>query len=184
MRGGPRDAQDITGLRIHKDSGTNKPPKDAGTCQSQGQFLLLADPPSLGRFFHLFTQQTPMDPYLSLSFPSWAGPKPGILGLKGLVVWYWGQAWEGQRGPGSTGGSWHSAGPTFNPPPILRMSLSDGSEVKNWLPKQQTQVRSLGQEDPLERETATHSSILAWRIPWTEEPGGLQSKGSQRVKHS
>ena len=114
-----------------------------------------------------------MDPYLSLSFPSWAGPKPGILGLKGLVVWYWGQAWEGQRGPGSTGGSWHSAGPTFNPPPILRMSLSDGSEVKNWLPKQQTQVRSLGQEDPLERETATHSSILAWKIPWTEEPGGL-----------
>ena len=42
-------------------------------------------------------------------------------------------------------------------------------------------VRSLGQEDPLEKEMATHSSILAWRIPWTEEPGGLQSMGSQRV---
>ena len=44
-------------------------------------------------------------------------------------------------------------------------------------------VRTLGQEDPLEKEMATHSSILAWRIPWTEEPGGLQSMGSQRVGH-
>ena len=42
---------------------------------------------------------------------------------------------------------------------------------------------SLGREDPLEKEVATHSSILAWRIPWTEEPGGLQSTGSQRVGH-
>ena len=48
---------------------------------------------------------------------------------------------------------------------------------------QETQVRSLGQEDPLEEEMATHSSILVWRIPWTEEPGGLQSMGSQRVGH-
>ena len=45
-------------------------------------------------------------------------------------------------------------------------------------------VRSLGQEDPLEKEMATHSSILAWEIPWTEEPGGLQFKGLQRVRHS
>ena len=44
-------------------------------------------------------------------------------------------------------------------------------------------VRSLGQEDPLDKEMATHSSILTWRIPWTEEPGGLQSTGSQRVGH-
>ena len=44
-------------------------------------------------------------------------------------------------------------------------------------------VRSLGQEDPLEEEMPTHSSILAWRIPWTEEPGGLQPMGSQRVGH-
>ena len=44
-------------------------------------------------------------------------------------------------------------------------------------------VQSLGQEDPLEKEIATHSSILAWRIPWTEKPVGLQSMGSQRVKH-
>jgi len=46
---------------------------------------------------------------------------------------------------------------------------------------QETWVRSLGQEDPLEAGMATHSSILAWRIPWTEEPGGLQSMGSRRV---
>ena len=47
----------------------------------------------------------------------------------------------------------------------------------------ETQVRSLGWEDPLEKEMATHSSTLAWRIPWMEEPGGLQSMGSQRVGH-
>ena len=48
---------------------------------------------------------------------------------------------------------------------------------------QETQVRSLGQEDPLEEGIATHSSILAWRILWVEEPGGLQSMGSKRVRH-
>ena len=57
------------------------------------------------------------------------------------------------------------------------------SVVKNLSAMQETQVRSLGQEDPLEKEMATHSSILAWRIPWTEETGGLQSTGSQRVGH-
>ena len=55
--------------------------------------------------------------------------------------------------------------------------------VKNPLAMQETQVQSLGQEDPLEKEMATHSSILALRIPWTEEPGGPQSMGSQRVRH-
>ena len=49
---------------------------------------------------------------------------------------------------------------------------------------QETQVQSLGQEDPLEKEMATQSSILAWEIPWTEEPGGLQSTGLQRVQHN
>ena len=48
---------------------------------------------------------------------------------------------------------------------------------------QETQIWSLGREDALEKETATRSSILAWRIPWTEEPDGLQSMGSQRVRH-
>ena len=55
--------------------------------------------------------------------------------------------------------------------------------VKTQPAGQETQVRPLGQEDPLEKEMATHSSILAWEIPWTEEPGRLQSKGSQRVGH-
>ena len=49
---------------------------------------------------------------------------------------------------------------------------------------QELQVRSLGQEDPLEKEIATHSSILAWRIPWTEEPSGLQSMRIERVGHN
>ena len=53
--------------------------------------------------------------------------------------------------------------------------------VKNLPAMQETQVRSLGGDDPLEKGMATHSSILAWRIPWTEEPGGLQSLGLQRV---
>ena len=48
---------------------------------------------------------------------------------------------------------------------------------------QETQVQSLGQEDPLEKEMATHSSILAWKIPWTEKPGRLWFMGSQRVRH-
>ena len=55
--------------------------------------------------------------------------------------------------------------------------------VKNLPEMQETQVQPLGQEDPREKKMATHSSILAWRIPWTEEPGGLQSMGSQRVQH-
>ena len=52
--------------------------------------------------------------------------------------------------------------------------------VKNLPAMRETQVRSLGQEDPLEKEMATHSSFLAWEIPWTEEPSGLQSMGSQK----
>ena len=54
---------------------------------------------------------------------------------------------------------------------------------KIHLPIQEMWVQSLCWEDPLEKEMATHSSILAWEIPWTEEPGGLQSMGSQRVRH-
>ena len=55
--------------------------------------------------------------------------------------------------------------------------------VQNPPAVQETWVQSLGQEDPLEKEMATHSSILAWRIPGTEEPGGLPSMGSHRVGH-
>ena len=62
----------------------------------------------------------------------------------------------------------------------MRASLLAQS-VKNLSAMQETQVQSLGWEDPLEKGVATHSSIPAWRTPWTEEPGGLQSVGSQRV---
>ena len=55
--------------------------------------------------------------------------------------------------------------------------------VKNLPVMWETWVRSLGQEDALEKGMATHSSVLAWRISWTEEPGGLQSMGSQRIGH-
>ena len=55
--------------------------------------------------------------------------------------------------------------------------------VKHLPTRRETRVQSLGWEDPLEKEMATHSSVLAWRIPWMEEPGGLQSMGSQRVGH-
>ena len=54
--------------------------------------------------------------------------------------------------------------------------------VKNLNVVQETWVQSMGQEDPLEKGMATHSSILVWKIPWTEEPGRLQSMGSQRVR--
>ena len=65
----------------------------------------------------------------------------------------------------------------YIPPPDL------AQRIKRLPAMQETQVRSLGWEDPLEKEMATQSSILAWRIPWTEEPGGLQSTGLQRVGH-
>ena len=55
--------------------------------------------------------------------------------------------------------------------------------VKSLPAMREIRVQSLGQEDPLEKEMATHSSILAWRIPWTEEPGGLQFMGSHTVGH-
>ena len=66
---------------------------------------------------------------------------------------------------------------------ILR-GFPGGSVVENLPAKKKMWVRSQGGEDPLEKEMATHSRILAWRIPWTEEPGGLQSMGLQRVGHN
>ena len=63
------------------------------------------------------------------------------------------------------------------------MSRDIAQSVKNLPAVQETRVRSLGWEDPLEKEMATHSSILAWKMSLTEEPGGLQSMGPQRVGH-
>ena len=67
--------------------------------------------------------------------------------------------------------------------PLLSGGFPGGSDGKESARMQETQVQSLGWEDPLEKGMATHSRFLAWRIPWTEEPGGLQSIGSQRVRH-
>ena len=73
------------------------------------------------------------------------------------------------------------------PIPATKELMGDSlvaQRLKRLPPMWETRVWSLGHEDPLEKEMATHSSILAWRIPWTEEPGGLQSTGSQRVRHN
>ena len=62
---------------------------------------------------------------------------------------------------------------------LIQRDFPSGTVIRNPPTKQETWVCSLGQEDPLEKEMATHSSTLAWKIPWTEEPGGLQSMGLQ-----
>ena len=70
--------------------------------------------------------------------------------------------------------------------PLFRVFMEASlmaQRLKRLPAMRETWLRSLGREDPLEKEMATHSSILAWRIPWMEEPGGLQSTGSQRVGH-
>ena len=67
---------------------------------------------------------------------------------------------------------------------VLAQGFPSGSSVKNPSAMQEIWVRPLGQKDPLEKEMATHSSILAWKIPWTEEPGGLQFLGSQRLNNN
>ena len=72
---------------------------------------------------------------------------------------------------------------SFWSPPFTLPVFPGGSAVKNLPAVLAIWVQSLGQEDPLEKEMAAHSNILAWRIPWTEEPGGLQSMRSQRVRH-
>ena len=68
-------------------------------------------------------------------------------------------------------------------PRVWDFALLVAQTVKRLSAMQETQIRSLGWKDPLEKEMATHSSTLAWRIPWREEPGRLQSMGSQRVGH-
>ena len=85
--------------------------------------------------------------------------------------------------PGSIAGSGRSAGEGIGYPLQYSWTSSVAQMVKNLPAMQKTWVRSLGWEDPLEEGKATHSSILAWRIPWTEEPGGLQPIGLHRVGH-
>ena len=76
-----------------------------------------------------------------------------------------------------------SAGEGIGYPPLYSLTSLMAHLVKNLPAMWETWVQSLGQEDPLEEGMVTHSSILAWRIPWTKESGGLQSVGSQRVGH-
>ena len=71
----------------------------------------------------------------------------------------------------------------INDSDVKTINFLVAQRAKNLLAMWEIQVRSLGQEDPPEKGMATHSSTLAWRIPWTEEPGGLQSMGSQKVRH-
>ena len=73
--------------------------------------------------------------------------------------------------------------PWYLPGAKLWLASLVAQRIKRLPAMQETQVWSLGWGDPLDKEMATHSSILAWRIPWTEEPGGLQSTGLQRVGH-
>ena len=72
---------------------------------------------------------------------------------------------------------------TIKGPSAPAYGFPAGSVVKYAPAMQETRIRSLGQEDPLEKGRATHSRILAWRIPWTEESDGLQTMGSQRAEH-
>ena len=85
--------------------------------------------------------------------------------------------------PCSIPGSGRSPGEGLGYPLQYSWAFLVAQTVKNPPAMQETQVQFLGQEDPLEKGQATHSSIPAWRIPWIEEPGGLQSTGSQRVRH-
>ena len=98
--------------------------------------------------------------------------------------------WMGERGhepreTGSLSQLEEPRGPSlWNSPVAQWLGCGSPGGSDGSLPAmQETRVQSLGREDPLEEDTATHSSILAWRIPRTEEPGGLQSMGSQRVGH-
>ena len=93
---------------------------------------------------------------------------PESIGYTGIHPWY-----------GTSGGL-----DTYIRICIPHYGFPGGSVLTSWPGKQETWVQSLDQEDPLEKEMAIHCSILAWEIPWTEEPGGLQYLGSQRVRHS
>ena len=87
------------------------------------------------------------------------------------------------RDPGSIPRSGRSPGESIGSPLQYSWASLVAQLVKNLPAMREIWVRSLGWEDPLEKGMATHSSILIWRIPWTEEPGRLQSMGSQKVGH-
>ena len=143
-----------------------------------------------------------MQDYLGISLFFWSGKKkPALLCQPlvqpGVAMWHvWSERCHRRFAVGARGSSWFPCGReslqvVLFPSPALFLHLlwclwaSLEAQMINNLPiVQETWVRSLGREDPLEKGMALHSSILAWRIPWTEEPGGLQSVGSQRVKRT
>ena len=117
----------------------------------------------------------------------WAGTE-SVVRTRLLLLQYWG---SGQLLTQS-----HGSSPPQTPGLLMWLSFSVvctghtlpqcAQQVRNlpaMLKTQEIQVQSLGGEDPLQKEMATHSSIFAWQIPWTKETGGLQSRGSQRVGH-
>ena len=92
----------------------------------------------------------------------------------------WPASWEGQEATVRTG---HGTTDWFQIGKGVRQASLVAQRLKHLPATRETSIRSLGWEDPLEKEMATHCSILAWRIPWTKEPGGLQSMGPQKVGH-
>ena len=127
--------------------------------------------PSSAEAFHLPTSSSASDTHLSIfcTVPWWSSGQDAVFS---------------SSRPGFTSGNmcffWSSPGGTSD------KKNKKKKQKKTCLQTQETsemQVQSLGQEDPLEEEMATHSNILAWRMPWTEEPGGLQFMGLQRVRH-
>ena len=109
--------------------------------------------------------------------PAVKSPRPASADTAGCV--------RGCKNRFSTGGGWGKWGfkGTDAHEIKIRRASQEAQRVKNPPAMRETRVWSLGREDPLEKGMATHSSVLAWNIPWTEEPGGLQSRGPQRVRH-
>ena len=115
-------------------------------------------------------------------------PPISAFPLTDALFWLLLQVARGDRAPhppdpSSIPGSGRSPGEDIGYPIQYSLAPMVAQLVKNPPAMWETWIRSLGWEDPLEKEMATHSSILAWRLPWTEEPGGLQSTGLQRVGH-
>ena len=121
--------------------------------------------------------------WVAISFSNAWKWKVKVKSLSHVLVIPWTAAYQAPPSMGFSRQEYWNGVPkallAIKPTPSIRASLM-AQMVKNPPAMQETQVRSLGQEYPMEKGMATHSSILAWRIPWTEEPGRLQSIGSQR----
>ena len=117
-------------------------------------------------------------PHLPVLLP---GKSPGQRSLVGYSAWGCKESDTTEPLHFTSPSQWLAI---FYPFILFQPSSLVAQMVKRPSTMQETQVQSLGWEDPLEKEMATHSGTLAWKIPWTEEPGRLQSTGSQRVGHN